>query len=99
MGCSASSSDNVIDPDRMNFLALLAQLRAQRIKIERYNLVHEPVAFAQNEAVKALMSKEGIEGLPVIFWDGAVHLTGRYPTQEERAEWVRAACTQESADA
>lgn len=95
MGCSADTSGKRIDLDRMNFVALLVQLREQGIPIVRYNLIHEPEAFAQNAAVKALMIKEGVEGLPVIFWDGDVRLTGRYPTHNERVEWFRAALTPE----
>ena len=95
MGCSAGGSGPHIDVDRMNFVALLAQFRPLGIPIVRYNLMHEPEAFAQNAVVKALMIKEGVEGLPVIFCDGAVRLTGRYPTPEERAEWFHAAFTHE----
>jgi hypothetical protein len=49
------------------------------------------MAFVQNAAVKALLDREGVEVLPVIFWDGEVRMKGRYPTSEERPAWFRAA--------
>lgn len=97
MCCSTSTGGMHIDPDRLNFVTLLAQLRAQGIRSERYNLTLDPTAFAQNAAVKSLMDKEGISGLPVIFWDDAIRLTGRYPTQDERTGWLRTAVAHESA--
>jgi hypothetical protein len=53
------------------------------------------MAFVQNPAVKALLDKEGVEVLPLIFWDGEVHLKGRYPTHEERPAWFVAALAHE----
>jgi hypothetical protein len=47
--------------------------------------------------VKALLDKEGVEVLPVIFWDGEVHLKGRYPTKDERPHWFRVALGKEEA--
>jgi hypothetical protein len=55
------------------------------------------MAFVQNAAVKALLDKEGVEVLPVIFWDGEVHLKGRYPTKDERPHWFRVALGKEEA--
>ena len=84
-----------IDPDLVNFAAMLSQLGTHGIKIERYNLGQQPMAFVQNPAVKALLDKEGAEALPLIFWDGEVHLKGRYPTNDERPAFFRAALGKE----
>ncbi|OYW75675.1 MAG: hypothetical protein B7Z37_12350 [Verrucomicrobia bacterium 12-59-8] len=96
---STSACGMDMDSDRMEFVALLAQIRTQGIKTERFILNQEPIAFEQNAAVKALMHKEGIQALPVIFWDGTLHLAGRYPTHDERAEWFRKAVAHASAAA
>jgi hypothetical protein len=53
------------------------------------------MAFANNTAVKELLQSEGTAALPVIFWDGEIHLKGRYPTKEERRGWIRAALGKE----
>lgn len=91
MCCSTGVCGTDIDPDLVNFAALLSQLGTQGVKIERYNLGQQPMAFAQNAAVKALLDKEGPESLPLIFLDGEVQLKGRYPTKEERPVFYRAA--------
>ncbi|MDA9830638.1 arsenite efflux transporter metallochaperone ArsD [Akkermansiaceae bacterium] len=94
-GVCGTDIDPDIDPDLVNFAAMLSQLATRGIKIERFNLGNQPMAFAGNPRVKALLEKEGTEALPVIFWDGEVHLKGRYPTKEERPAWIRAALGKE----
>lgn len=91
MCCSTGICGPSIDPDLVNFAGMLAQLASKGIQIERYNLGQQPIEFAKNSIVKELLQKEGTEALPVIFWDGEIHLKGRYPTKEERPEWIRAA--------
>ncbi|OYW75676.1 MAG: hypothetical protein B7Z37_12355 [Verrucomicrobia bacterium 12-59-8] len=91
MCCSTGICGTDIDPDLVNFAAMLAQFQTAGIKVERYNLGQQPMGFAQNDAVKALMIAEGTAVLPLIFWDGRLHLKGRYPTKDERPEWFRAA--------
>lgn len=97
MCCSTGICGAEIDPDLVNFAAMLAQFGTQGIKVERYNLGQQPMAFVQNAAVKALLDTEGVEVLPLIFWDGAVQLKGRYPTKDERPAWFRAAPGNEGA--
>ena len=97
MCCATGICGTEIDPDLVNFAAMLAQFHTAGIKIERYNLGQQPMGFAQNEAVKALMMAEGTEVLPIIFWDGVLKLKGRYPTKAERPEWFQAAFPLEGA--
>ena len=91
MCCSTGICGTDIDPDLVNFAAMLTQLGTHGIKIERYNMSQQPMAFVQNPSVKALLDKEGTEVLPLIFLDGEIHLKGRYPTREERPAFFRAA--------
>ena len=95
MCCSTGICGTDIDPDLVNFAALLAQLANHGIQIERHNLGQQPMAFAKNAAVKELLQTEGTAALPVIFWDGEIHLKGRYPTKDERPAWIRAALGKE----
>ena len=96
MCCSTGICGTDIDPDLVNFAALLSQLGTRGIKIERYNLGQQPMAFVQNAAVKALLDAEKTEALPVIFLDGEVYLKGRYPTKAERVAFFRAALGEEA---
>ena len=91
MCCSTGICGTDIDPDLVSFAALLAQLGQQGVHIERHNLGQSPMAFVENPVVKALLEKDGVEALPLMFWDGEVRLQGRYPTQAERPDWIRAA--------
>jgi len=85
-----------IDPDIVSFAAMLAQLVSHGVKVERYNLGQQPMAFVQNPAVKAFLDKERAGSLPLIFWDGAEHLRARYPNKEERPAWFNAAVGEEA---
>lgn len=91
MCCSTGICGTDIDPDLVNFAAMLSQLGTQGIKVERYNLAQTPMAFVENPAVKALLETEGADALPLIFWDGKVELKGRYPSKDERLLWFRSA--------
>ena len=89
MCCSTGICGPSIDPDLVNFAASLSQLANMGVKIERQNLGQQPMAFAKNAVVKALLEKEGTTVLPVIFIDGEVYLKGRYPNHDERPEFFR----------
>lgn len=84
MCCSTGVCGNEIDPALVSFAAMLAQFSDKGVKVERYNLGQQPMAFVQNAAVKALLDAEGVESLPAVFIDGALHSKGRYLTEEER---------------
>ena len=89
MCCSTGICGPSIDPDLVNFAAALSQLANMGVKIDRQNLGQQPMAFAKNAAVKALLEKEGTTGLPVIFIDGEVYMKGRYPNHDERPVFFR----------
>ena len=91
MCCSTGLCGNDIDPALVSFAALLTQLSQKGVKVERYNLGQQPMAFVQNPVVKALLDKEGMAVLPMIFVDGNVHLKGRYLTDTERETLSRVA--------
>ena len=91
MCCSTGICGTDVDPDLINFAGMLSQLGSHGIKIERYNLAQQPMTFVQNAAVKAILDMEGATALPLIYFDGEVHLKGRYPTREERPAFIVAA--------
>lgn len=90
MCCSTGLCGNDIDPALVSFAALLTQMSQTGVKVERYNLGQQPMAFVQNPEVKALLEKEGVAALPLIFVDGRLHLKGRYLTDTEREALSRA---------
>ena len=90
MCCSTGLCGTEIDPALVSFAALLTQLSQRGVKVERFNLGQQPMAFVQNPTVKALLDQEGVAALPLIFVDGEVHLKGRYLTDTERETLSRA---------
>ena len=88
MCCSTGVCGPDVDPVLPRFAGLLGQLGAAGVKIERYNLAHQPLAFVQNAAVKALLDTEGMEALPAIFIDGALVLKGTYPAPAQAEAWM-----------
>ena len=91
MCCSTGLCGTVIDPALVSFAAMLTQLSQKGVKVERYNLGQQPMAFVQNPVAKVLLEQEGTEALPLILLDGVVYLKGRYLTDEERVNFSRAA--------
>jgi len=65
------------------FTADLAYLKGCGASITRHNLANDPLAFAQTEPVRRFLEVAGSEGLPLTLVDGAVALTGRYPSRGE----------------
>lgn len=84
MCCSTGVCGNDIDPALVSFAALLTQLSQKGVKVDRYNLGQQPMAFVLNPTVKALLDTQGVAALPLIFVDGEAHFKGRYPTGDER---------------
>jgi hypothetical protein len=86
--CSTGVCGPTVDPVLPRFAGLLAQLTGAGVKVERYNLAQQPLAFVQNPAVKALLDHPGVSALPAIFIDGQLALQGGYPDQAQRAAWM-----------
>lgn len=95
MCCSTGICGPEIDPALVKFAALLAHLAESGVSVERYNLGQQPMAFVENPKVKALLDEDGMEALPLVFWDGKLKSKGCYPDDTERAIWVREALSAE----
>ena len=89
MCCSTGVCGPDVDPILPRFAGFLSQLGSAGVKVERYNLAQQPLAFVQNPAVKALLDQEGTDALPAIFIDGQLARKGSYPDAEQRAAWMR----------
>jgi len=99
MCCSAGVCGPTIDPILPQFAGFLHQLKSRGVKIERYNLAQQPMAFVQNATVKAFLDTQGAEKLPLIFIDGELELQGAYPDHDQRAEWSRRLAAEEKQEA
>jgi len=83
--CSSGVCGPDVDPKLIRFAADLKWLGEQGVAIQRYNLAQTPIAFTENEAVRATLTEKGEAALPLILADGKVAVTGAYPTRDELA--------------
>ncbi len=90
MCCSTGLCGTEVDPALVNFATFLTTLSQKGVQVERFNLGQQPMAFVRNPAVKAVLDSDGVDALPLIFIDGALHLKGRYLTDAERTALAEA---------
>ena len=88
MCCSSGVCGVDVDQQLINFSADVDWVKAHGKQIERFNLAQQPMAFAENAAVKSFLERSGQEGLPLVLVDGEIALTGRYPRRAELARWA-----------
>lgn len=90
MCCSTGVCGTDVDPTLSRFAADLEWLAAQGVQVARATLSQEPGTFAGNPVVAAVLTEQGVAGLPAVLVDGQVRATGRYPERAELAAWVDA---------
>ena len=86
--CSSGVCGVDVDQSLVSFSADVDWAKQKGAQIERFNLAQQPMAFAENAAVKAFLMRSGQEALPLILVDGEVALAGRYPHRNELARWA-----------
>ena len=86
--CSTGVCGVEVDQQLVSFAADVEWAKQQGAQIERFNLAQQPMAFAENAAVKALLESGGQESLPVVLVEGQLVLAGRYPSRADLARWV-----------
>jgi hypothetical protein len=82
MCCSTGVCGPDGDDQLAQFAAALDWARKSGADVERYDLGHQPGAFATNAMVKGLLEKDGMGCLPLVLVDGQVLAKGEYPTRE-----------------
>lgn len=85
MCCSTGVCGPAVDPKVVRFAADVKWLGEQGVAVERYNLAQTPIAFAENEVVRAALTAKGEAALPLILAEGKVVFGGSYPSREELA--------------
>jgi AhpD family alkylhydroperoxidase len=86
--CSTGVCGVDVDQALVGFSADVDWAKQNGAQIERFNLAQQPMAFAENAAVKRFLEDSGQEGLPLVLLDGEVVMSGRYPNRNELAEWL-----------
>jgi len=83
MCCSTGVCGPTVNPVLARFAADLNWLKSQGVRVERFNLVQQPDAFAKDSVVEQMLTKVGAECLPLILVDDRVVSQGAYPSREE----------------
>lgn len=86
--CSTGVCGVDVDQALVDFSADLDWAKGQGARIERFNLAQQPLAFAEHATVKAALNQRGEAALPLLLVNGAVALSGRYPTRDELSQWL-----------
>ncbi|MCC7433219.1 MAG: arsenite efflux transporter metallochaperone ArsD [Methanoregulaceae archaeon] len=86
MCCSTGVCGPTVDPKLVRLAADVAFLKSRGITVERFNLGHQPQAFAESPAVLAAMGAEA-EHLPIFMVDGQIKATGSYSDRMTLAAW------------
>lgn len=88
MCCSTGICGTDIDQRLVDFAADLDWLKSIGVEVRRINLSQEPSEFAENDQVKDVLDKSGVEGLPVIFFNDKMLSAGKYPNRKYLAEFA-----------
>lgn len=86
--CSSGVCGVDVDAGLVAAAADIEWARSQGAQVQRFNLAQDPLAFAQNAAVKAFLERAGQGALPLTLLDGQVVLAGRYPDRRQLAQWA-----------
>ena len=95
MCCSTGICGPSVDEKLVRFATDIDWLKCQGIIVERYNLSQQPGEFAGNPLVKAALSSDGNDCLPLIMVDGVIARKGSYPSRRELAEYAGIAVSTE----
>jgi len=90
MCCSSGVCGPKVDPVLPRFAGDLEWLKKQGVSVARFNLAQQPLAFAENAAVREALEKEDLACLPLILVDGKIVSRGTYPAREALAAWLGA---------
>ncbi|MEG1909363.1 MAG: arsenite efflux transporter metallochaperone ArsD [Bacteroidales bacterium] len=88
MCCPTGLCGPNINPDLMRIAAAVQLLQNQGISIKRHNLRDEPQLYVSNLTVNEYLQEKGADGLPVVLVDGAIAISGEYPTNKQLTEWT-----------
>lgn len=94
--CSTGVCGPTPDSALTEFASTLETLKKEGVSIKRYNLAQEPLAFAQNDEVKAQLGSKGDDALPLVFVNGELKFQGNYPTCSQLSEALNLECEDSS---
>ena len=91
--CSSGVCGVEVDQALVTFASDIAWLSTHGHAVTRMNLAQEPLAFAHEATIAALLAARGEAALPALLLDDRLALSGRYPSRGELADWFGVAYT------
>lgn len=85
MCCGSGVCGVDVDQQLVTFAADVDWAKQSGAQITRFNLAQQPMEFASNVVVKAVLERSGQSALPLVLVDGEIALAGRYPARAELA--------------
>ena len=86
MCCSSGVCGPDADDVPAQFAAALDWAQKNGASVDRFNLAQQPGAFATDARVKGMLESEGVDCLPLVFFDGEVMTKAGYPSRSELAD-------------
>ena len=83
MCCPTGLCGVKVNPELLRVSTVLDTLKRNGVTVKRFNLSNAPREFVNNKTVDAYVREFGPKGLPVVLVDGAIVITGRYPSNKE----------------
>lgn len=83
MCCPTGICGPSVDPELLRVSRVINRLKRNDVIVERHNLTNNPMIFVDNKVINDILTKEGVEVLPVTMVDGEVVKTMSYPADEE----------------
>ena len=84
MCCASGVCGPRVDPVLPRFAADLEWFKSHGIAVARYNLVQQPMVFAENVLVRTALTEDE-NCLPLVLVEGQIVSRGNYPTRGELA--------------
>ncbi|MCH8496006.1 MAG: arsenite efflux transporter metallochaperone ArsD [Balneolales bacterium] len=81
--CSTGVCGPTPDKDLINLQQTVQAANKAGIKIERYAINQQPLAFTGNDTIRAYIKENGTGNFPVTLVDGAIILEKRYPSLDD----------------
>lgn len=88
MCCPTGLCGTNINPELMRIAVVIETLKRRGVIVARHNLRDEPQLYVSNQTVNDYLREHGAEALPITLVDGAVAVSGTYPTTAQISEWT-----------
>jgi len=83
MCCATGVCGPSVDPDLLRVSTVINNLAGNGVFVDRYTLSSNPQAFLDNKSVNEIISKDGVDSLPITVINGEVIKIKAYPTNDE----------------